>query len=253
MGLHGVETFSCYYGVGQLEHLARYGVAVVQPGHFSAVSVQTLHTAGCKPLAYLSIGEEPETGSLAEWVMIDPHTGQPAQNPHWQTYYVDCRVAVWQRKILQQEIPAILQRGFRGLFLDTLDVQERFPQTRPGVVQLVRLIRAMYPQVWLVANRGFSILPQLLPLLDGVMFEAMSSRYENGRYLPWSGRDLQWIDTQATWLQTYSNGRALFALDYADPADTSLRQLAQERAARFQFLSFVTTWSLDWLPVSPPL
>lgn len=243
-----LKTFACYYGPDRLNDLAAYDLVILQPGHYAHAEVDALQQAGVTCLAYLSLGELPPVDAAPEWRLTDPHTGQSVHNPHWSTVFLDCRLAAWQEHVLATLAPGILARGFAGLFLDTLDVQEAFPTTRPGVAQLVRRLRAQFPDILLAANRGFSLLDQIAPCLDVFVFEAFTTHGQDGRYTSWIGPDLAWTEHKAAELRAISGGRPILALDYGAPEDDKLRRLAEKRAVRHDFLSFVTTHYLDWLP-----
>lgn len=250
MPLRPVSSFACYYGSDRLEDLTAYDLVILQPLHYSRAEIERLKNAGTVCFAYLSLGELPVQETRSEWRLIDPATKQPARNPLWQTIYLDCRRQAWQDHVLNDSIPAILERGFPGLFLDTLDVQEIFPATRQSAADLVRLIRASYPSVLLAINRGFSLLPEIESSLDAFLFEAFTSHWRNGEYEAWRGPDLRWTAHRAADLSQISGGRPVLALDYAAPDNTELRHLATQRAGSHGFVSFVSTHYLDWLPVS---
>ncbi len=243
-----IDTFACYYGPDRLADLAAFDLAIVQPGHYTLGEIEHLQRAGCTCLAYLSLGELPEQESSSSWLLSHPETGQKLINPFWNTVYADCRLSAWQEEVVQRRVPAILARGFAGLFLDTVDVQDLFPETRSGVVQLVLRLRANFPGALLAVNRGFSILPQILPALDAVVFEAFTSHCQDGSYAAWTGPDLLWTEGKAAELRATCGQRPILALDYGAPEDDMLRRLAKERAAGHGFQSFVTTRYLDWLP-----
>jgi len=180
--------------------------------------------------------------------VTDPNTGLPVRDLRWDTFYVDCRSPAWQDHVLRQRIPEILARGFQGLLLDNLDVQESYPETRLGVISLIQRIRLAYPDSILVVNRGFSALDALVASVTAVLFEAFTTYHDGQRYAAWEGADLAWTVAQASRLQNLNRDWPILALDYAAPQDTALRRLAAERARAHGFVSFVTTWALDWLP-----
>lgn len=248
--LHRPASFVCYYGAGRLDELASYDLAILQPGHYTRPEIQRLQRAGCLCLAYLSLGELPEQEAAPQWRLVDQQGRPVAPNPQWGTVYLDCRRPAWQDEVVQHRVPAILERGFAGLFLDTIDMQELYPDTRPGVAQLAQRLHACFPHLVFAANRGFSLLPQLMPMLDALLFEAFTSHGQDGSYAAWTGSDLQWTATMAETLRRTSGDRPILALDYAPPEDEALRRLARERAAAHGFLSFVTTRYLDWLPTT---
>ena len=243
-----VINFACYYGSGRLDDLAAFDLTILQPLHYTQQDNERLRLAGCACLAYLSLGELAEEDAAAQWRLLDRQTGQALRNQRWGTVYVDCRLGAWQDEVVNRRVPAITERGFAGLFLDTIDVQEIFPETRAGVVELVQRLRAGYPELLLAANRGFSILPHIMPAIDAIVFEAFTTHCQDGSYAAWRGPDLLWTEHRATELRAICGDRPILALDYAAPEDDTLRRLAERRAAGHSFLSFVTTCYADWLP-----
>ena len=249
MQLKKIANYACYYGTGRLLDVAAFDLVILQPAHYTIDQIKLLRARGTHTIAYLSIGETAKLDSAADWYMLEPQSRVPARNPRWQTAFVDCRAPAWQAHLLQRRIPDILARGFEGLFLDTLDIQDIYPETRPAVIRLLHRIRDQYPNLILVANRGFSVLEQVIANLDAVVFEAFSTYYDNGRYQAWGGSDRAWTETIAAQLRAIS-GRPILALDYAVPDDHRLRGIAKSRAHEHGFLSFVSTYALDWLPKS---
>ncbi len=253
MPLRPISSFACYYGSDRVDDLASYDLVILPPPHYGRDQIERLQQAGGVCFAYLSLGELPEQQARSEWQFIDPASGQPANNPLWKTIYLDCRLAAWQNHVLNVSIPAIMQRGFAGLFLDTIDVQEIFPETRKGAADLVRQIRAQYPSILLAANRGFSLLEETNFCLDAFLFEAFTTHCRDGEYAAWNGSELLWTEQKATELRAISGDRPILALDYAAPEDSELRRLATERAGSHGFVSFVGTRYLNWLPVRAAL
>ena len=243
-----VARYACYYGAGRLEALRQYDLSILQPKHYSRAEIATLRAAGVTAIAYLSVGEVAASDFQAAWSLHDPLTGEPAHNSVWRTHYVDCRSPAWQTEILERRIPALCEQGFEGLLLDTLDVQESFAHTRPGVIALLQQIRSCFPTLQLIPNRGFSIIPHIAPLIDALLFEAFSTYYAHGSYGAWDGSARLWTENKAREMRGWLGDKPILALDYAAPEDRALRALAQERAAQQGWLSFVSTYALDWLP-----
>ena len=248
MRLNELLNYACYYGPAKLLDLAHYNMIIVEPAYYTSTQVTELRSRGVCVIAYLSIGYEPASGAGEGWHVIDPSTNLPVRDPRWDTLFVDCRSLAWQDYVLRERIPAILARGFQGLLLDNLDVQESYPDTRPGVISLIQRVRRAHPDLVLVANRGFSVLDALATSVTAVLFEAFTTYHDGQRYTAWEGTDLAWTEIQARRLRSLNREWPILALDYAAPQDTDLRHLAAERARAHGFASFVTTWSLDWLP-----
>jgi polysaccharide biosynthesis protein PelA len=243
-------TYACYYGPARLPQLACYAQIIVQPAYYTAGQVAYLRSRGVCAIAYLSIGYEPAPEAVRDWYVFSPYTGLPARDPRWDVFVVDCRSPTWQEYVLRERIPEILNRGFQGLFLDNLDVQESYPDTRSGVIDLVRRIRRAHPDLTLIVNRGFSVLDALVSTVDGVLFEAFTTYHDTERYAAWEGAELAWTEMQAARLRQLNPEWPILALDYALPHEQALRHLAEARARAHGFSSFVSNRALDWLPDS---
>jgi uncharacterized protein (TIGR01370 family) len=251
--LHNLDSYACYYGRGRLDVLRRFPLAILQPGQYGPGEIENLHAGGTITLGYLSLGEDDTLIDGAPWYMRTA-AGNPRINPDWQTYYIDTRHPAWRQHVLSTRIPAILEQGhFDGLFLDTLDSQDLFPEIRDGTSSLIRAIHNTYPSAILVANRGFTILERMAPDLDGVMFESFSRYCRAGRYDIWKTADLEHNGRLAKWLQQLrlQYPLAILTLDYALPGDTASIEYAVGRARAYGFVPYVTTALLDQLYYIP--
>lgn len=240
-------SYICYYGPNQLERLGRVDWVIIQAGHYTPADLAWLRQAQTHTFAYLSVGEEPLDGvaGVKGWHIQTEDVVSPQQmiNAQWQTAYVDCRHEAWQAHLLEEIIPQLRTQGFAGLFLDTLDVQERFPHTRPGVWQLLRRLRRTFPDLLLIANRGFSLLPEMASLVDALLFESYSSYHQGDSCWPWPVQDHAWLAVQAARLQ--ATGLPVLALDYANPDQPELIKYAHGRARAAGFIPYTTNWTLD--------
>lgn len=248
MHIQRPSRFACYYGLDRLEQLAGYDLVIVQAENYTTADLLILQEHGTLPFGYLSLSEVADTEATAPWALREATTGAVARNSRWQTVLVDCRSAAWQRLVIEEQIPRLIQRGIYGLFLDTLDVDPRFAETWPGVAQLLRRIRWEHPELALLANRGFTVLDAVAETVDGVVFESFSTYYDDGSYAAWTGRDLQWTEQMAVRLQEVLETHPVLTLDYAPPDDATLRQYAEHRAQTYGFIPFVGVGRLDTLP-----
>jgi hypothetical protein len=242
------SRFACYYGLNRLDQLAKYDLVIVQAELYPAADLTALHERGTLPFGYLSLSQVADTETTAPWALREATTGAVVRNPLWQTVLVDCRSAAWQRLVIEEQIPRLVQRGIYGLFLDTVDVDARFAETWPGVAQLLRRIRWEHPELALLANRGFTVLDAVAETVDGVVFESFSTYYDDAGYAAWTGSDLQWTEQAAVRLQETFGSRPILTIDYAPPDDTTLRSYAERRAQTYGFIPFVSVVHLDTLP-----
>jgi polysaccharide biosynthesis protein PelA len=251
--LQNLDSYAGYYGSGRLDELTKFPLVILQPDHYQPTEIEALRAKGTLTLSYLSLGEDNTLVEGAPWYMRTA-AGDPRINPDWQTYYIDTRHPAWRQHVLSTRIPAILaQSRFDGLFLDTLDSQDLFPEIRGGTISLVHAIRAAYPNAILVANRGFTLLEQIAADLDGVMFESFSTYYRAGHYHNWDTLDRENNERLADWINrlrlTYP--LTLFALDYALPHEKERIEYAVRRARVHGFIPYVTTANLSQLYYLP--
>ncbi|GAA5334047.1 MULTISPECIES: hypothetical protein [Thermus] len=202
-----------YYGQGRLRELRAFRRVVLQPWAYTPEELQALTPT--EPLAYLSLGEDP--GPKAPW-QLGP------VNPLWGTKIVDPAHPGWVTQVVESAL-LYLARGFQGLFLDTLD--QAATVSREGTLRLLLELRRAVGSHFLLANRGFALLPHLADLVDGIVFEGFSTTWEGGgQPLP---RSI--LRANATWAQVLARFHwERYSLDYAPQA--RLARWAQRRALR---------------------
>lgn len=247
------DSYCVYHGSGQIDDLARFGLAVVRTVNYRPEEIAALREASTRVLAYVSMGEDDEFRRGASWYRLDSVTSRPLRDERWGTYYVDIRDRDWQKRVLDAA-RAALRTGYDGVFLDTVDACAEYPETAPAVTPLIQALRDELGSGLLLVNRGFAVLEAMAPQVDGVVFEAFSSRYLDGAYALWLGADLAWTEAVAERLQALRRSMplAVFALDYAGPGDAETARAAIDRARRFRFIPYVGTALLDTIGAPPP-
>jgi polysaccharide biosynthesis protein PelA len=219
-----------YYGFGEVARLATYRRVVLQPGHHPRADLIVLAAHGTDTLAYLSLSED--SGPVASY-----HRGE--RNPNWGSAYVDIADTRWRANVLGR-IDRALASGFGGVFLDTLDRPDRSPAERGPLLDLVGDARAQTRGRYLMANRGFALLPELADRVDGFLFEAFSTTWEDG-YRPLAPLELL---ENVEWLaRLRASGRPVYGLDYAETAP--LAAFARARAATHALPLQVSNRDLD--------
>jgi uncharacterized protein (TIGR01370 family) len=177
-------------------------------------------------------------------------------HPVWSdAHYVDFRRPEWTRAVLEELIPQAVDRGFSGLFLDTLDDAEflessssgRFQGARRAAIGLVKAIRQNFPDLHLMANRGYALMPDIARELDTVMGESVLGTFDPTTkvYRRVSDADAAWQIDQLRQARRRNPKLHTLTLDYWDPADAAgVRRLyAEERA--LGFVPYVSTPLLD--------
>lgn len=228
------SRLALYYGFGELETLGHFERVVLQPTHYSDAELARLAQTTV-PLAYLSLGED--TGAAAPWQRQE-------RNPDWHGHYVEASHPDWYAHV-QRQADTLLRRGFGGFLLDTLDSVDLFPDDRDAYLRLVTGIREAAPDGYLLANRGFSLLPELVQHIDGLLFEAFSSSWSaSGGTSALAPQDLLINTDRVTQLEPLKLD--LYALDYADTAP--LAAFARDRATSHRLTSLISNRDLTRLP-----
>jgi len=245
-----------------LENLKRFDIVAIDPYDVPDASFVTeLKAAGVIVLAYIDIGEAEIYRSY--WDSLDQSLVLQA-NPDWEgCYYADVNNPAWHNVLLNTEIPYLFEWGdYDGLMMDMLDTVDVLPELKPGMIELVRKIHERYPDLLLVPNRGFSVLPEISSHIDAVKYEGMCATYD--------------FDTQSYYYEDDDNEMAILtsvledhnvpvlALDHVDTSTAAgevmaracydkARQREQETGFNFIWYANAVTQDLpvwDWLPFS---
>lgn len=243
--------FAVYYGHEDAPALSDCDVAVLDAEADDRLLAR--RAQGAIFLGYLSMGEIHATRTYAAaaesaGILLHP-------NPHWpDARFVDMRAEAWSRLVLEQLVPAIVARGFDGVFLDTLDDAEHLETTDParfaGMVAaaaaLVRRMRQRFPTLRIMINRGYAVLPQIGGRFDMLLGESVRAAHDaaRGGYILLPDRDYAWQRERMWEARRRDPALRLFALDYWDPEDTAgIARLYREHR-RNGFIPYVATRDL---------
>lgn len=221
------QPIAFYYGAGEVDRLSRFDKVVLQADFYSRQELDLLRERGVQTLGYLSLTED--VGPPAPWQ-------RPERNPDWGGAFVYTGDPRWVTHVVDQARNA-MARGFSGLFLDQLNLEFYYPEDLPHLLYLIAAIREEAKPDYLLANRGFGLLPQLADLVDGVLFESFSARWvDTESYAPWPDDVLETHAKVAERLLGLDID--VYALDYAE--DEELCEYAYRRAREFGMLCFVS-------------
>lgn len=211
-------------------------------------------------LGYLSLGEVEKNRPHFQEVKEEGILLQ--ENRYWKgSFFVDVRDPRWTKRVIEELVPRVLERGFHGLFLDTLDNpahlertdSRRFKGMTSAAACLVKSIRYHYPTIKIMMNRAYEILPEVENEIDMVLGESLRADYnfETQSYQRVEEREYK---DQVKLLQdarARSNSLLVFALDYWDPDDRAgiaeLYRLERSNG----FIPYVATIDLDRLVKEP--
>ena len=135
-------------------------------------------------LGYVTIGEVDRDGTL--WPSAKDKPFLIDTNDFWDSWIVDVRHPEWHRMLFEEAIPAVLERGFDGLFLDTFDsplglLKGKNAGKHEGIdmalIDIARRIRKEYPDKFIAVNRGLPVLPAIAKVIDFIVVEDLYSYY----------------------------------------------------------------------------
>jgi len=247
------------YGPATDPVLARgYDLLVLEPSH--ARPIEPLRRPGARLLGYISLGEvEKGRAYAAELRQVG---ALKAPNPNWpDARMVDPRHPAWGTLVTDRLIPGILAKGYDGIFIDTVDTVEALERSDPAghagmvdaTVALLARIRAGFPAITIMLNRGYAVLPRAAGSIDLLLGEAMSSRwnFETKQYEFTSPSDWEWQAARLTGAKAANPALRLTTLDYWNPADPATIAELYGRERRAGFYPYVATLALDRLHPEP--
>lgn len=232
----------------------RFELLVLEPDHPRLIA--PLRGPGASLLGYISLGEVERTRPYVSTLddagaLFDP-------NPNWpDARRVDLRRRAWGELVLDRLIPDILQLGYDGIFVDTMDNAEAMERADPvgnaGMIaagaSLLRSIRARFPAIRIMVNRGYAVVPDAVGAFDILLAEAMASRWNfaERRYEMTPDSDWAWQAERLAAARRADPKLTLATLDYWEPDDRKIvaALYARERAAGFS--PYVATLALDRL------
>jgi uncharacterized protein (TIGR01370 family) len=240
-----IGNYVVYYGAGRLADLARFDLAIIDPSTLTPGEVTELEGRGTLVVGYLSVGEiSPSDPWITDGTV--PKSWILGRNRNWGSLFVDAGQQGW-RDLMTAETGKLLDYGFDGVFLDTVDTATDVEPTYvPGMIELIEGLRAAYPDALLVQNRGFEIAEQVAESIDAVMFEDLSTSYDfdSLTYLRVDNSD----EADRMVELHERTGLPILSLDYAPPEDHATAARAVRIARGYGFVPAVSTIELDDIP-----
>jgi len=223
-----------YYGPQPpVELLMQFDRVVVEPAQLSAPQRAAISHHGAQLYAYLSVGEaEPWRKDYADF---DP-AWRLGRNDNWNTDVADLTRSGW-RDLLRRRVARLWADGYRGFFLDALD--SWLPHTRgegraaqaEALTGFIVELKRDYPEISLIANRGFEVLDRVAPLLDGLVAESLYGGYLPRRdgYRDVPAADREWLLSRLSAAHE-QHGLPVTVIDYLplarrDEADALIRRI----------------------------
>jgi hypothetical protein len=188
------QSTAFYYGAEvPAELMTAYEQVVVEPANMPKGALPSGHAV---PVAYFSLGEVAggRDGSIdPAWVL--------GRNQAWGSRVMDLTHPGYRAYLLQR-FEALWSAGYRRFFLDTLDSYklgaanpDQLGEQRGALCEIIKAMEARHPQARWLLNRGFSLLPELASLVDGVVAESLFDRWDaaQGKYTRVPTEDRAWL------------------------------------------------------------
>lgn len=257
--LKNIKNYICYYGKADLVTLAKYDLLILEPSYYSKKYVEFLKKSSIA-VAYCSIGEadEHELKNIVQKESLIykkrptgkiPAEMEPVKNEDWNSWYADPAKKGWIDYVIKKADTLIDDKGFDGIFLDTIDTVDLFPEKKQAMADLIQTLRKRYPNKIIIANRGLEIFELISHNIDAVMYECFTSKYdfEKKKCIIFNENDMKWIHSvYEKHLKSFIKaGKTVLALDYADGPDDKIIEIAYTRACDYGLVPLVSDVNLN--------
>lgn len=227
--------------------LGRFDWVVVEPENLKPADLAALHRAGAEVFAYVSLGEATRGSAEASWTL--------GHNEAWNSVIVDPAAEGWRDRI-RDRVDALWERGYRGLFLDTLDSYARTlrgedaRRATAAMATLVRGIRQRHPGMKLLLNRGFELLDEVGGIVSGVAAESLLFGWDPAgrRYVEVPEADRAWLAARLRDVKEQLR-IPVIVVDYLPPSRWAEAREAARRIEEMGFVPWISTPALDVLGV----
>ena len=234
-----------------LNALQAFDIAIFDPS--SGVNPKQFNNRNSQAYAYVSVGEVSPKRSYYKniqraWIL--------GRNPNWNSEVVDQSSTAWRAFFIKQVIRPLWERGFRGFFLDTLDsfnlvatTPSAKQQQIQGLIQLIKDIKAVYPDAQLIFNRGFEILTKVHQHVAAVAVESLYAGWNpiKKRYEAVSKADRSYLLTQLDKLKAYKF--PIIIIDYLPPKQRQKARSVATKISKLGYIPWISNYQLDSLGV----
>ncbi|MBI3552662.1 MAG: endo alpha-1,4 polygalactosaminidase [Elusimicrobia bacterium] len=250
--LSSAKRWTCYYGrTLPREEYARLDMAVLESDAFEPPS--GAGRSGPIKIGYVSVGQVEKSRWYAGLVKDKPFVLEP--DPDWpDARRVDVRSAQWQDLLIDQVMPKVLAKGYRGFFLDTIDTAEYLESKDPkkyagslaSMAAFIVRVRRRFPHALILTNNGLPLLAKIGREIDGAVVEDLYTRYDFGRKT-YVKTDPSETRANEAALKSFARkfGRPVFVIVYSKSPKGALAKDGVARSVSAGFRPYVATVSLD--------
>ena len=254
-----IENFVVYYSdKAQQSDFNKYSLIVFDSD--SHPPLEALKEQGKIILGYISIGEIEK--SRWYFKQFDNDKILIKENADWKdSYYIDIRNKKWISFVVEELVPRLLNKKFSGVFLDTLDdsieLERKYPKRFKGMkkaaARMVKAIRLNYPQIKIMLNRAYEILPEVENDIDYELGESIYTDYDfKTKKYYFVNKKL--YEEQVTVLKKAKKNNPklqIFTLDYWDPNQNKTIEKIYNIERKNGFIPYVSTVDLNKIIEEP--
>lgn len=185
------NNYLVFYGQvseSNIENLFKYDLTILEPSNINPEHLKILENKNIISYGYQSIFEvELYNTEKINQLNEDDYlyiNGVKQFNEKYQCYYGDIKSENYKDVLLDSVEKNIIEKGFQGVFFDTLDDIEHFidepfrEELYLGYVEFFKMLKLKYPKLSIIQNRAFDLYSfGSAEYLDGLMFEDLN--YEN--------------------------------------------------------------------------
>lgn len=247
-----IDSWVCIYNEdASIKNISKFGLAILDGD--AHPDLTELRSSDTILIGYVSLGEVGEY--RWHWNLIADKPWILDKNPNWDSHMIDVRASEWHAWVMDKIIPKIIEKGFDGIFLDTIDNAEyiekyhqkkNYPGAQAAMIKLITAIRTKFPSIYIIVNRGFSILDEIGSVIDGVVAESIFTNidFENNRVRLLTP-DEYYMNVQRLLSIRKKFNLTIFTLDYTSPDDTSYVSSIIAKSRDYDFIPYISTAKLD--------
>jgi len=235
-----------------LAELSQFEWAILEPAHAIPSDIDFLRSQGSQPFAYLSVGEY--DGDINELESSVARGASEVRNEAWSSQVMLLTSPAWRHHLLRRA-EELANQGYAGLFLDTLDSFQLLPEgareaQRQALRDFLAELSQRQPNLLLIFNRGFEVLPELPGVAAAVAVESIHSGWDahTQRYRAVPQEDRDWLSLHLEPLR--AQGVPLIAIDYLPSSRREEARALAKRLRQEGFVPFVTMPDLNYLGIS---
>ena len=237
-----------------IEELRNFTLIVLDSKYYPKLTLEALIDNGKTVLGYISLGEIEQHRDYFSKFKKQGILLQ--ENKDWSgSYFVDLRSPEWTEYVVNTLVPKILHKGFSGIFMDTLDNAEYLKNTNPkkykgmknAAVHLIKTIRKNYPNMKIMMNRAYQILPEVIFDINYELGECVYSDYnfETKKYNKTSKDDYKYQVEILQKAKKKNPELEIYTLDYWYPEDKKTIKEIYDIEIKNGFIPYVSTIDLD--------